>query len=159
MLRISRLTDYATVILGVMAEAPDRLLSAADIAERTRISLPTVSKLLKELQRAALVASTRGPRGGYQLAREPARISAAEIIDAVDGPFALTECAEHGSQCEIAASCGVGGAWQRVNVAIRRALDDVSLNQLIGQDALPRMHDLSSDMKAAGWRPLSRMQG
>ena len=157
MLRISKLTDYATVILGLMARGPANLFSAAEIAERTRIGLPTVSKLLKELQRAGLVTSARGPRGGYQLAREPAAISAAAIIDAVDGPVALTECAAHGSHCELEASCGVGGAWQRVNAAIRHALDDVNLNQLIGHEALGCVPQLSAEMNAGGWRPLSRL--
>lgn len=157
MLRISKLTDYATVILGVMARGPSSLLSAAEIAERTRIGLPTVSKLLKELQRAGLVSSARGSRGGYQLAREPAAISAAAIIDAVEGPVALTECAAHGSHCEIEASCGVGGAWQRVNAAIRHALDDVNLNQLIGDEAIACMPPLATGTRTAGWRPLSRL--
>ena len=97
MLRISKLTDYATVILGVMASGPAALFSAAEIAERTRIAPPTVSKLLKELQRAGLVTSAHGPSGGYQLAREPAAISAAAIINAVDGPVAVTEMAAQGS--------------------------------------------------------------
>lgn len=157
MLRISKLTDYATVILGVMARGPSTLFSAAEIAERTRIGLPTVSKLLKELQRAGLVTSARGSRGGYQLAREPAAISAAAIIDAVEGPVALTECAAHGSHCEIEASCGVGGAWQRVNAAIWHALDDVNLNQLIGHEALACMPRLTAETGAGDWRPLSRL--
>jgi FeS assembly SUF system regulator len=152
MLRISKLTDYATVILGVMARGPAALFSAAEIAERTRIGLPTVSKLLKELQRAGLVTSARGSRGGYQLAREPAAITAAAIIDAVEGPVALTECAAYGSHCEIEASCGVGGAWQRVNAAIRRALDDVNLNEAVA--CVPR---LPAETGASGWRPLSRL--
>jgi Rrf2 family protein len=84
MLRISRLTDYATVILASLAGGG--LASATDIAGRTHIGLPTVSKLLKELQHAGLVRSVRGARGGYQLARAPAAISAAAIIDAVEGP-------------------------------------------------------------------------
>ncbi len=157
MLRISKLTDYATVILGVMARGPSTLFSAAEIAERTRIGLPTVSKLLKELQRAGLVTSARGSRGGYQLAREPAAISAAAIIDAVEGPVALTECAAHGSHCEIEASCGVGGAWQRVNAAIWHALDDVNLNQLIGHEALACTPRLTAETGAGDWRPLSRL--
>ena len=93
MLRISKLTDYATVILAEpRRRQPRELQTAAEVAERTRLGLPTVSKLLKSLQRAGLVASARGAHGGYQLARPAGAISAAEIIDALEGPVAITEC-------------------------------------------------------------------
>jgi len=133
MLRISRLTDYATVILASLAGGS--LASAADIADRTRIALPTVSKLLKELQHAGLVRSVRGARGGYRLARPTASINAAEIIDAVEGPVALTECAGGAGVCGIEATCLVGHGWQRISRSIRRALSDVSLEELLRRDA------------------------
>ena len=82
MLRISRLTDYATVILAALAGEPARVQTAAALAEQTHIAAPTVSKLLKQLQRSGLVVSTRGLHGGYHLARPPAQISAAAILDA-----------------------------------------------------------------------------
>ena len=132
MLRISRLTDYATVILASLAGG--NLASAADVADRTRIGLPTVSKLLKELQHAGLVTSVRGAHGGYQLARPAAAINAAEIIDAVEGPLALTECAGGAGNCGIEATCLVGHGWQRISRAIRRALVDVSLEELVRRD-------------------------
>ena len=98
MLRISRLTDYATVLLATLASEPQRVQTAVSLAEQTRIAAPTVSKLLKQLQRAGLVTSTRGLHGGYQLARPAAEISAAGILDALEGPVALTDCsAGHGS--------------------------------------------------------------
>jgi len=133
MLRISRLTDYATVILASLAGGS--LVSAADLADRTRIGLPTVSKLLKELQHAGLVTSVRGAHGGYQLARPASSINAAEIIDAVEGPLALTECAGGAGNCGIEATCLVGHGWQRISRAIRRALVDVSLEELGRRDA------------------------
>ena len=132
MLRISRLTDYATVILASLAGG--NLASAADVAERTRIGLPTVSKLLKELQHAGLGTSVRGAHGGYQLARPAAAINAAEIIDAVEGPLALTECAGGAGNCGIETTCLVGQGWQRISRAIRRALVDVSLEELVRRD-------------------------
>jgi FeS assembly SUF system regulator len=132
MLRISRLTDYATVILASLAGG--NLASAADVADRTRIGLPTVSKLLKELQHAGLVTSVRGAHGGYQLARPAAAINAAEIIDAVEGPLALTECAGGAGNCGIEATCLVGQGWQRISRAIRRALVDVTLEELVRRD-------------------------
>jgi FeS assembly SUF system regulator len=132
MLRISRLTDYATVILASLGDGG--LASAADIANRTHIGLPTVSKLLKELQHAGLVHSLRGARGGYQLARPTAEINAADIIDAVEGPVALTECSNGSGLCGIEATCLVGHGWQRISLAIRRALTDVSLDELLRRD-------------------------
>ena len=153
MLRISRLTDYATVLLATLASEPARVQTAAALAEQTHISAPTVSKLLKQLQRAGLVTSTRGLHGGYQLARPAAQISAAAILDALEGPLALTDCSVGHGKCEIEESCRVGRVWQRLNLAIRRALYDVSLAQLAGLDAPPaRLAGLERDMKAAATR-------
>lgn len=132
MLRISKLTDYGTVILAHLASRPDRQFAAAEVAERTRIALPTVSKVLKTLQRAGLVSSTRGSLGGYQLAQPASEITAAKILDALEGPFAITECSGEHSSCGIESNCQVGHVWQRVNSAIRRALNDVTLAQLAG---------------------------
>jgi FeS assembly SUF system regulator len=134
MLRISKLTDYGTVILACLAGQPGRLWTAAEVAECTRIGLPTVSKLLKKLQRSGLVTSTRGSHGGYQLAQPPGEITAAHILDALEGPFAITECSGAHSNCGLESKCAVGHTWQRVNAAIRRALTDISLAQLAGTD-------------------------
>jgi FeS assembly SUF system regulator len=133
-LRISKLTDYATVILAYLAEDEAARRNATEVAAGTGLGVPTVSKLLKELQRAGLVASTRGARGGYALARRAEAISAADIIDAVEGPVGLTECATTPGQCGIEHTCRVGSSWQRVNAAIRSALQDVKLTQLTGRD-------------------------
>jgi FeS assembly SUF system regulator len=153
MLRISRLTDYATVLLAALASEPQRVQTAASLAELTHIAAPTVSKLLKQLQRAGLVTSTRGPHGGYQLARPAAQISAAAILDALEGPVALTDCSAGHGQCEIEESCRVGRVWQRLNLAIRRALYEVTLAQLAGLDAPPaRLPALEREMKAAAAR-------
>lgn len=135
MLRISKLTDYATVLLAQLAGDETARRTAVELADCTGIGLPTASKVLKELQRAGLVVSTRGAHGGYALARAAAAISAADIIDAVEGPVGLTECASHPGQCDLESSCRVGRSWQRVNTAIRRALADVKLTHLTGRDA------------------------
>jgi FeS assembly SUF system regulator len=128
-------------VLACLAATPDRRQTATAVAARTRLGLPTVSKLLKGLQRAGLVTPVRGAHGGYQLARPAARISAAAIIDAIEGPVAITECSGNHSTCDIENVCRTGGAWQRINGSIRRALDEISLAQLAGQEAL------------AYWRP------
>jgi FeS assembly SUF system regulator len=131
MLRISKLTDYGTVVLAELAASGSALSSASDVARATGLAPPTVQKLLKLLSRAGLVSSTRGARGGYRLARPPADITAAEVIDALEGPVSITECSADDKSCDYESTCNVGGAWQRINVAIRRALDDVSLDDLL----------------------------
>ncbi len=140
MLRISRLTDYATLILASLGGGG--LASAAEIAARTRIGLPTVSKLLKELQHAGLVRSVRGAHGGYQLTRPATLINAADILAAVEGPVALTECANGAGVCGIESTCLVGHGWQRISRAIRRALNEVSLEELARRDAPFAVPDL-----------------
>lgn len=140
MLRISKLTDYGTVVLGELAGDPDAVCSAAEVSQTTGIGLPTVSKLLKSLAHAGLVVSTRGVNGGYRLARAAQDISAADVIDALEGPVSITECSASDSNCDYEHVCNVGHAWQRINVAIRHALDEVSLADLIRANApMPRI--------------------
>jgi len=132
MLRISKLTDYATVILARLAAEPERRFTAAQVAAETHLALPTVSKLLKQLHRKSLVVSTRGSAGGYLLARPANEITAAQILSALDGPVALTECAGSESHCGIERTCRVGHSWQRVNLALWRSLQEISLLELAG---------------------------
>lgn len=161
MLRIARLTDYATVLLAALAHDPGRRQTAAGLAACTHIGAATVSKLLKQLQRTGLVVSARGLRGGYQLARPAVSISAAAILDALEGPMALTECAAGAGHCDIESTCHTGRTWQRVNQAIRRSLHDVSLAQLAGMDtsqlrlpALEReLHHISARRNAIPMKP------
>jgi FeS assembly SUF system regulator len=150
MLRMGKLTDYATVVLASLAQEPSRHRAAAELAAITRLNLPTVSKVLKGLQRAGMVISSRGPHGGYRLARPPEHITAAQILDVFEGPIAITECSGASSRCGIERQCRVGGAWQRVNAAIRRALDDVTLHQLAGLDSAElRLVNLSSETRSS----------
>ena len=136
MLRMSKLTDYGTMVLAQLAASQPGWTTAGQVAAATHLAQPTVSKLLKELQHAGLVRSVRGARGGYQLARPAASINAAEIIDAVEGPMALTECAGGAGNCGIEATCLVGHGWQRISRAFRRALLDVSLEELVRRDSV-----------------------
>ena len=150
MLRISKLTDYATVILAILAADPERQQTAAALAARTRIAAPTVSKLLKQLHHAGLVSSTRGLRGGYQLARAPSQIIAAAILDALEGPVTLTDCSAGHGHCGIETTCGVSRAWQRLNLAIRRSLSEVTLAHLAGLDSVqPRLPAVEREIKLA----------
>lgn len=148
MIRISKLTDYATVLLATLAREPQRRFAAATLAQRTQIGAATVSKLLKQLQRAGFVQSTRGLHGGYQLARPPESISAAAILDALEGPVAVTDCSVGQGQCDIETTCHVGRAWQRVNLSIRRSLYDISLAQLAGLDGGTRITAVEREIKA-----------
>ncbi|MGH8496263.1 MAG: SUF system Fe-S cluster assembly regulator [Gammaproteobacteria bacterium] len=149
MLRLSKLTDYATVVLAHMATAPDALHSAAEVAACTHLTPATVSKVLKALTRAGLVSSFRGAQGGYVLARAPGRISAADIIDAMEGPVGITECSTDHSLCELEAICKTSHAWQRINRAIRRALGEVTLAEL-GRPAAFRPPAFQLTTSAAG---------
>lgn len=137
MLRVSKLTDYATVVLAEMARSPDSVHTAAGLAERTRLARPTVSKLLKQFAREGMLRSYRGAHGGYVLAQAPEDITATRIIDTVEGPMAVTECGLGDSQCEIEAVCSIGHHWRRINRAIRDALDEVTLADLAAPAAVP----------------------
>ena len=150
MLRIGKLTDYATVILATLAADRTRLLNASTLAERTHIAAPTVCKLLKQMHRAGLVVSTRGTHGGYQLARDPEQISAASILDALEGPIALTECSAGSGHCGIEHTCSVGRTWQKLSVAIRRSLSEISLAQLAGLDNKTPNMPIERELKYMG---------
>src|ERR1700727_2342975 len=148
MLRMGKMTDYATVVLATLAQELTAHRAATELAERSLLIRPTVSKVLKGLQRAGMVISSRGAQGGYRLARPPEEITAAQILDVFEGPIAITECSGASSQCGIERLCRVGGAWQRVNAAIRRALEDVTLQQLAGLDSASlRVADLAAEIR------------
>lgn len=130
MLRLSKMTDYGTLVLAELARSPNRRHSAAEVADQTGLAAPTVSKLLKNLARQGLVTSVRGAQGGYALARVAREITAAEIIDALEGPVAVTECSDEHGECSLEPVCGVGKGWQKINEAIRGALEGVTLDDL-----------------------------
>ena len=131
MLRISKLTDYGTMILVHLAGAESgHLMPASDVAEATHLALPTAQKLLKILAKNGLVESARGADGGYRLARSPEQITAAEILNTLEGPVAITECSHDEGQCDLEPNCQVGDAWQKISLAIRAAMSDIRLCDL-----------------------------
>jgi len=144
MLRMSKLTDYGTMVLAQLAANGHGLSTTGQVADATHLAQPTVSKLLKSLVHAGLVVSTRGVQGGYTLARPASAISAAEILDALEGPVAITECSSSRGGCDLESYCRVGSAWQRINHSIRHALETVSLADLQQQrEPLPTLrHEL-----------------
>jgi FeS assembly SUF system regulator len=131
MIRIGRLTDYGIIVMTHLAHHPDRVHNAHEVARGAHLKLPTVSKLLRILARTGLLTSHRGINGGYSLARSPQAISVAEVIRALEGPIALTACTiDSPGECEFEPTCPVRGHWQKINRAIREALDGVSIAQL-----------------------------
>jgi FeS assembly SUF system regulator len=140
MLRISKTTDYGIVLLTELARGGHGdLQNARELSEAAQLPLPMVSKTLKALTRQGLLVSHRGAKGGFSLAREPERIHVAEVIDALEGPVGLTECAIAAGECQRESICGVREPWQHINLAVVRALRHVTLRDLIGEprDVLP----------------------
>ncbi len=125
MLRITKITDYGFILLAHMAnQGQDLLYNAKDLSAAIEIPLPTVSKVLKILTQGGILKSHQGSKGGYSLSRPAKQISAAEIVEAVEGPVAITDCSGIDG-CE--RNCQVGNSWQKVNGTIVRALKELSL--------------------------------
>ncbi|MDF3982305.1 SUF system Fe-S cluster assembly regulator [Luteibacter sp. PPL201] len=148
MLRVSRLTDYATVVMTCIAAHPADVLSTAQIADEARLELPTVSKLLKLLGHAGLVDSFRGVNGGYRLARAPEAISLADIVEAVEGPIGMTECSTAQGQCERLATCGVSGSWRSVSGAIDGVLRGLTLARMLADRPMAPARSASDTAQA-----------
>ncbi len=131
MLRMTKQADYGIVLMTQMANDPLRRFTAPELSTLTRIPLPMVSKILKLLGREGLLDSHRGVNGGYSLVREPRRITVADMISALEGPIAFTECVEEApGYCSQEAVCQLRGNWQRINLALVQALESVSLEEL-----------------------------
>tara|TARA_B100000949_G_C14223043_1_gene425453 strand:+ start:241 stop:705 length:465 start_codon:yes stop_codon:yes gene_type:complete len=130
MLRISKLADYGTVIMVFLAKLNGALANARLIAEETKLTVPTVSKILKQLTAAGLLISERGTYGGYRLQRLPSEISVAQIIYALEEQRGLTECSVHAGDCAIQGYCAIQGNWRLISQAVETALDSVTLEAL-----------------------------
>lgn len=130
MLRLSKLTDYAIIVMTALGAEPRRVFSAADLAEQTHLEPPTVAKVLKVLAKSGLIESFRGAHGGYRLQREAARISVAEVITAMEGPIGVTECSVHEGLCAQESVCELRSNWRRISQAIEIALADVTLEEM-----------------------------
>jgi len=129
-LRISKLTDYAILLMAELAAEDQQVLSAQALSERSGLELPTVSKVLKLLTRDGLVRSFRGASGGYRIERPAAEISVAEIIGAIEGPIAMTECSVDTGLCQQEDNCNLRGNWQRISTAVAEAMQRVSLAEM-----------------------------
>lgn len=129
-LRISKMTDYAIMVMVELHASRAEVLSAHTLADRSHLELPTVSKVLKLLVKTGLVDSYRGTNGGYSLERNAQDISVAEIIAAIEGPIAMTECSVEEGLCAQEAICSLRGNWQRISVAVAEAMEGVSLAEM-----------------------------
>ena len=138
-MRLSNLTDYAVVTLcAASRHCGGGRTSATELAEETGLPLPTVQKVVSLLSRAGLLRSVRGAGGGLQLARPAAAISLADIVEAIEGPIALTSCVETGRHdCALEGSCNVQPHWAIVNETLRGALAEVPLTRLARMEAQP----------------------
>jgi FeS assembly SUF system regulator len=137
MLRLGKLTDYGIVLMSYLATNRQEQHSAHAIADAVKVPLPTVRKVLKSLSHGGLLQSERGVTGGYSLSREPEKISVAEIITAIEGPIALTECVSDESHCEQETHCAVQTNWTRINNAVFHALDEVKLSDMLAPQRVP----------------------
>ena len=131
-MRLSSLADYAVVMMAAVARHCGGVrTNAAQLAEETGIPLPTVQKLVSRLSHAGLLRSVRGAGGGFKLARPAAAVSLADIIEAIEGPIAMTSCVDTGKHdCGMEGSCRVQAHWPVINSAVRRALSDISLTSI-----------------------------
>lgn len=131
MIRFSKLADYAVVILSTMQDGKTRM-SASGLSEKTGLPEPTVAKVLKILGKHDIVDSTRGAQGGYIISRRADQIHIAEIVTAIDGPVALAACVEGSEEsCSFAGGCMVKGRWDQVNVAVKAALEKITLADMM----------------------------
>ena len=128
MIRLSRMADYGVVVMTYMAWHPAEILSAHQVAEGTGLPEATAGKLLKLFARAGLLMSHRGPLGGYALMASPEEISLARVVEAIEGPIALTLCVDdHPGHCDVESLCPMRGGWNQINTALREAFEGVSL--------------------------------
>jgi len=137
MFRLSRMTDYGIVLLAHLANQrkahPEGLgpQNARDLAAQVELPVPVVSKVLKQLARSGVLESHRGAKGGFTLTRRPEDLSVPELIAAIDGPVALTQCAVDAGSCDHESTCALRSPWQVINQVVENALSEVSLADLV----------------------------
>jgi FeS assembly SUF system regulator len=130
MIILSKLADYGVIVASHMAMVPERQMTAAALATETRLPRATVAKVLKTLAHAGIVAGARGATGGYRLARPANEIALTEIISAIDGILAPTQCTSHQPDCARAEFCSTKPHWQRINRVVGAALSAITLAEL-----------------------------
>ena len=129
MIRLTNFADYAVVLMSALAKGDGSRASAQELASATGVPAPTVSKVLNALGQGNLLQSHRGLKGGFSLSRPASEINVAEIIEAVDGPICLTECADArvDTDCSLSDICEIRPHWPPINQAVRNSLSAISL--------------------------------
>ena len=160
MIRLAKLTDYGLVLMTVMARpSASPVHTARDLAAVSRLPLPTVSKLLKQLSQSGLLLSHRGIKGGYSLAKEAVDITVAEIVMAIEGPIALTECStEISGLCDLERSCPIKSNQRVISQALRSALEKVTLSDLARPLQLTAIKDMNGKLVATIAHTSGRVQ-
>ncbi|MBP1596611.1 MAG: system Fe-S cluster assembly regulator [Acidobacteria bacterium] len=131
MLRVTKLADYGIIILTRLAGQGVGTCNARDMARDVRLPQPVVSKILKLMAKGGLLESRRGVKGGYGLARKPEAITVAQIIRALEGPIAVTECTDKiRGDCGLETGCPVRTNWHQINRAIDQALESITLAEM-----------------------------
>ena len=144
-MRINKLTDYSIVILTNMVINGDKkMYTAKELSEITEIPLPTVTRILKMLSNKELLDSQQGPQGGYSLTKSAENISVREVIEAMEGPIALTECSDDDCGCAYENSCAVGKPWQKINKAIIDVLQNINLAEMGMKDESQQLLKLTN---------------
>ena len=132
MIRITRQTDYGILLLSQMASRPlDEVHTAKYAAQQSKIPFPMTSKILKALAKGGLLVSNRGVKGGYRLAVSAEHISIGDVIQALEGPFGITECSFNPGACEQEGTCPVQSNWKRISLAMLDALDRIPLSDMV----------------------------
>jgi FeS assembly SUF system regulator len=153
MIKIGKLTDYAIVLLSRLSQAGAQC-SAQELADKTGVPFPTVAKVLKILAREKMVVSERGALGGYRLTRPATSIVIGEVIEALEGPIAITSCVEgHSDACLSEQICPMRGKWTPLNKAVRQAFYDIKLSDMIHScsadgEETPKLYQISMPEEA-----------
>src|SRR5271155_1316730 len=143
MLKLSKKADYGLIALKHLAMHNGACsCSAADIAEVYKVSTPLMAKVLQKLAKSGLVAARHGSSGGYTLARDPSRISALDVIRAIDGPLFITSCVTSRGACDVTSTCSIREPLRRVNDSILEVLGKVTISQMTDEAPLSEMVEL-----------------
>jgi len=151
MIRIRWETDYGLLLLGhlVQCASDGSVRTAREIAQSSNLPLPMVSKILKTLARNGILVSHRGVKGGYSLAHPPERLNLAEVIQALEGPIGMTECASHPGTCDKESGCPLRANWVRISHAFRETLEKISLSEMFSLPPPALLHINSPGRKAS----------
>jgi FeS assembly SUF system regulator len=139
MIILSKLADYGVIVATQLAATRLAQVNAVTLATASRLPPTTVAKVLKMLAKAGIVTAVRGAAGGYRLARDPEDISVAEVVAAIDGALAMTQCTSAIGPCERLHFCPTRPHWHRINEAVEAALERISLSEM-AVEAAPSPH-------------------